>query len=1236
MLQRLADELRSLLPVLVSAGGNEDEGIKRWIVCWDNLANEFAQQTNWEVDGGRWQYKLDFMLDCVIMSSVASAGHLNDIFARALRSALPPHIAQDILQRVVSERRLSIPSAPSVSRHRLTLHLAFLLHVRQVNEQMLDCTTGPPARYHTADASPQGGREWFLSGALLIPAASLAKAFAVATTLCLEPCSPAAVEAATFLESAISRRACCPVALGSARASVCHKMHAQLHALRLEHASWDSVAAAVRSSVSWLTDFGTESGLCEVPPFHVSDLFPWHFHFSSVTSNIDDQINAPDAPIAVDPVPCEFAFEACEGGEADDAMEFDWRSDADTGSPSPAPDTEVAPASDEQPVIDWSASLQVVGLLHILHNVTQELGTVMDYAPQFIDGLACVCDMLSRKWSKQRLQMTCFSRPPASLQWDDFEAFSATVYRGRWASVTDAAFAVHPLENALRFAWDATAYGMGSSGNAGSGREHPQDTALLADETIRSEFWWRYLEMWLSLADVIQHCMRWAESCPCHCSRELGMLSLSFHRKRAHRFAATGVSACPLRGCQGPELAVGEFLPLLDSLLNRSGAHLVMAVGRRLDEVQQHRLLADWERGSVLGLKLSCWGQLPLTLVGIAHHCEDIARRAAGKALQLFESLGDSWDHHTLSLLLMGHTSPVRPQLQAFAAGVSRDSVPLVLQHAARLRFIVVSERWIEGRHALSQKTFARARHHAPPLMGLAIHMSDIRAVLETAPSALLGLAAHAASVRTPLLAVEALGLRGHPVVQRLLDGVPPAKQARVTIKARKQIVEAIYHCDGPTLFDTYELPHVPQRPDWPHRRAQAMGDHGDLQALECHYAIECLRERFREFPPLSVYSFSLRPGNVQLDHSMFAEVSDHLNPSPDTLAWLDPSHPAFCFQDPDAWQEVEPVPGSVERARRVVAFFRLVSVAPALYKQQRGSPMSRLDSSAIAISLHDILEYSQPTRTFVVQSESNPGTQGSSGARLFLLASVGLNCLSSIRRWESADRFEVRLLADALPADLQLTAYRLLSTMVTLGCLPHATSPEFETLSRSGAGCVDNCADAILELLSAQGLVYNSRSSQDGVTRWWRFSELGVQRMQVGTSVSTPSTVLSVRDCALEDMCVWELWKHLLQQGWEVRVVQRRRGRGILEYPDAYRLGEPKLWLVAVGSATIQKLYLLSLAKADAHQKDVLHFKQAKWYQALLDGRDPVEATSKPASFRHSPSPQPLQCRDDCSCVCV
>ncbi|MFM7988198.1 MAG: hypothetical protein ACKPKO_53685, partial [Candidatus Fonsibacter sp.] len=58
MLQRLVDELRSLLPVLVSAGGNEDEGIKRWIVCLDNLANEFAQQTNWEVERGRWQYKL--------------------------------------------------------------------------------------------------------------------------------------------------------------------------------------------------------------------------------------------------------------------------------------------------------------------------------------------------------------------------------------------------------------------------------------------------------------------------------------------------------------------------------------------------------------------------------------------------------------------------------------------------------------------------------------------------------------------------------------------------------------------------------------------------------------------------------------------------------------------------------------------------------------------------------------------------------------------------------------------------------------------------------------------------------------------------------------------------------------------------------------------------------------------------------------------------------------------------
>ena len=66
MLQRLVDELRSLLPVLVSAGGNEDEGIKRWIACLDYLANEFAQQTNWEVDGGGGNTNLT---SCLIASS---------------------------------------------------------------------------------------------------------------------------------------------------------------------------------------------------------------------------------------------------------------------------------------------------------------------------------------------------------------------------------------------------------------------------------------------------------------------------------------------------------------------------------------------------------------------------------------------------------------------------------------------------------------------------------------------------------------------------------------------------------------------------------------------------------------------------------------------------------------------------------------------------------------------------------------------------------------------------------------------------------------------------------------------------------------------------------------------------------------------------------------------------------------------------------------------------------------
>ena len=48
------------------------------------------------------------------------------------------------------------------------------------------------------------------------------------------------------------------VCLGSGRANLSHKLHAQAHALRLESHSWHETAACFNQTLAFVTDFGTE------------------------------------------------------------------------------------------------------------------------------------------------------------------------------------------------------------------------------------------------------------------------------------------------------------------------------------------------------------------------------------------------------------------------------------------------------------------------------------------------------------------------------------------------------------------------------------------------------------------------------------------------------------------------------------------------------------------------------------------------------------------------------------------------------------------------------------------------------------------------------------------------------------------------------------------------------------------------------------------------------------------
>ena len=107
----------------------------------------------------------------------------------------------------------------------------------------------------------------------------------------------------------------------------------------------------------------------------------------------------------------------------------------------------------------------------------------------------------------------------------------------------------------------------------------------------------------------------------------------------------------------------------------------------------------------MLVLRLSWWRALPWILFGIAHHIYEVAVSCAVRGLQLFEAAGDDVVHHPLALLFCSPDTICGVQLRLFATLQRKlDELPALLFQVARLRFAPVSERYVEGLHALLKR----------------------------------------------------------------------------------------------------------------------------------------------------------------------------------------------------------------------------------------------------------------------------------------------------------------------------------------------------------------------------------------------------------------------------------------------------------------------------------------------------------------------------------------------------
>ena len=263
--------------------------------------------------------------------------------------------------------------------------------------------------------------------------------------------------------------------------------------------------------------------------------------------------------------------------------------------------------------------------------------------------------------------------------------------------------------------WDKTAFALGSTGGIPKVEEH-YSRSMSADEldqALSNPLFWSYRAMANHIASALQHLLHWCEGCRCH-SKDLDL------RRTPGAFQAKfGLPACPLKARRAPEVALGSLEAVLEASLGQSMVTLSHDIGNQCSLEDRRVIIDDFDTARqhlafILRLKLSSWQRLPLAMVGMAHHEPELARAQMQRCLDMFDSKEAGYIHPLCEeVLAVG--SRIREQIEAvLLLGAELYHQEDLCKHLARWATIVVTERFIEGRHAAMKKTLRAAPHHGP------------------------------------------------------------------------------------------------------------------------------------------------------------------------------------------------------------------------------------------------------------------------------------------------------------------------------------------------------------------------------------------------------------------------------------------------------------------------------------------------------------------------------------------
>ena len=244
-----------------------------------------------------------------------------------------------------------------------------------------------------------------------------------------------------------------------------------MHAFWLVCGTLIVLQAYCRSVVAITTDFGVEFGLNQVTPTPLGVMFPW-----------------------LAPVPEGQVLEDTD--DEWDVLEPVVDEDADTP-------------------IGLSEAIAVPGLLHIIHNCTNDLLDAIPLLSDTVDVLAQVATFIRQEHTCLRLRESCLSEPRAKHFDKEFRKYDAKVHRGRWGTVAYAVEQTLEIEKPLRMFWSIDKY-KAAAGARGDKEPDAANTVEAIDDAIQDDGWWSKIRTLNALVIVIRSLLEWAEGCPCH------------------------------------------------------------------------------------------------------------------------------------------------------------------------------------------------------------------------------------------------------------------------------------------------------------------------------------------------------------------------------------------------------------------------------------------------------------------------------------------------------------------------------------------------------------------------------------------------------------------------------------------------------------------------------------------------------------------------------------------------